>query len=240
MSRAIVLMYHHIGIPPRGRDPLGLYVSPGMFRFQMWHLKTAGFTVVPLSRIGDFIAGKAVGKRVVSITFDDGYQDFFDNAFPILREYRFPSTVFLVAGLIGKENSWEAEDGASLMDWDAIHRLKEEGVTFGSHTLTHPFLSRLPADRRMTELADSKTFLEDRLKLPVDSFCYPYGDYDSAAVAAVKEAGYSLALTTKRGLVHKGDDPLRVRRSFIRSGTNPFLFFLRLHSGYEDRKRAAE
>ncbi|MDA8432118.1 MAG: polysaccharide deacetylase family protein, partial [Nitrospiraceae bacterium] len=110
MSRAIVLMYHHVGSPPRGGDPLGLYVSPGMFRFQMWHLKTAGFTVVPLAEIADFAAGRSGGKRMVSLTFDDGYQDFFDNAFPVLRKYRFPSTVFLVTDLIGRENSWEAED----------------------------------------------------------------------------------------------------------------------------------
>ncbi|MDA8434016.1 MAG: polysaccharide deacetylase family protein, partial [Nitrospiraceae bacterium] len=139
--------------------------------------------------------------------------------------------------LIGRQNSSHAEDRTRLMDCDAITELKEEGVTFGSHTMTHPFLSRLPADRLGAELTGSKAYLEDRLRLPVDFFCYPYGDYDSATVAAAKQAGYRLAVTTKRGRVRAGDDPLQVRRSFIRAQTNPFLYLLRLHSGYEDRKR---
>jgi peptidoglycan/xylan/chitin deacetylase (PgdA/CDA1 family) len=240
MNSAIVLMYHNVGNPPAGKDPLGLYVSPGMFRFQMWYLKTAGLKVVPLEDIADFIHGRSNHKRIVSLTFDDGYQDFYDNAYPVLRAYNFPSTVFVISDLIGKENTWDSggvTQRKKLMDWDIIRRLTEDGVTFGSHTKTHPFLSRLSPDTLRTEIFGSKSLLEAKLQLAVDLFCYPYGDYDPRAIDMVREAGYRLAVTTKRGLVHEGDDPFQVRRSFIRSQTNPFLFFLRLHSGYEDRKR---
>jgi peptidoglycan/xylan/chitin deacetylase (PgdA/CDA1 family) len=125
-----------------------------------------------------------------------------------------------------------------LLDWDAIHAIKTAGVVFGSHSRTHPFLSRLSPEGLQAEITGSKSRLEAELQLPVDFFCYPYGDYDPRAIDMVKEAGYTLAVTTKRGLVHKGSDPYEIRRSFIRDSTNPFLFLLRLHSGYEDRKRA--
>lgn len=241
MNRAIVLMYHNIGTPPAGENSLGLYVSPAMFRFQMWYLKAAGFRVVPLRDIANVVHGKFSGKKIVAITFDDGYQDYFESAYPVLRAYGFPSTVFVVTDLVGRKNEWdfrELKDSKKLMDWDTIRQLKKEGVTFGSHSKTHPFLSRLSSDELRAELNGSRKDLETHLHAPVDFFCYPYGDYDNGTVEAVKQAGYRLAVTTKRGLVHEGNDPFRVRRSFIRSKTNPFLFLLRLHTSYEDRKRA--
>ena len=240
-NRAIVLMYHNVGDPPKGTNSLGLYVSEGMFRFQMWYLKTAGFNVVPLSTVSDLIHGGCTGRKAVAITFDDGYQDFYDIAYPVLRAYNFPSTVFIITDLVGKENSWDILDigrRKKLMDWETIRLLKDDGVTFGSHTKTHPFLSRLSQRDLKAELAGSKDDLEAHLQAPADFFCYPYGDYDSRTVEAVKEAGYNLAVTTKRGLVRKGSDPFQVRRSFIRTKTNPFLFFLRMHTEYEDWKRS--
>ena len=241
MNSAIVLMYHNIAEPPSGKDPIGLYVSPGMFRFQMWYLKAAGFRVVPLNDIADFINGRSVHKKIVALTFDDGYQDFYENAYPILSAYKFPSTVFIVTALAGKENAWDYKDvnvRKSLMGWETIHRLKGEGVTFGAHTRTHPFLSRLSPDAARDEIYNSKLQLEEELHVQVDFFCYPYGNYDSKTIDAVKHAGYKLAVTTKRGLVHKGDNIFEVRRSFIRTHTNPFLFLCRLHSPYEDWKKS--
>jgi peptidoglycan/xylan/chitin deacetylase (PgdA/CDA1 family) len=242
MNRAIVLMYHSVAVPPSGKAHLGLYVTPAMFRFQMRYLKTAGFRVVSLGEVLSFIRGEGPEGRLVALTFDDGYKDFYENAYPVLRRHRYPSTVFLVSELIGGENSWEEDPRIGrrrLLDWESIREMKKDGVVFGSHSATHPFLSRLSSpDAMRNEIYGSKSGLEAALQLPVDYFCYPYGDYDPGTVGMVKEAGYTLAVTTKRGLVHKGSDPYEVRRSFIRSSTNPFLFFLRLHSAYEDRKRA--
>ncbi len=241
MNRAIVLMYHNIAGPPSGKASLGLYVSPGMFIFQMWYLKTAGFKVVPLGEVLSFIGGANSEDRLVALTFDDGYQNFYENAYPVLRRYRYPSTVFLVSDLIGGENGWEEEPRMGrqkLLGRGAIHEMKKEGVVFGSHSRTHPFLSRLSPEALKAEISGSKSSLEAELQLPVDYFCYPYGDYDLRTVGMVKEAGYTLAVTTKRGLVHEGSDPYEIRRSFIRGNTNPFLFLLRLHSSYEDSKRS--
>ena len=107
MSKAIILMYHNIDNPPKNARIPNLYVTPRMFRFQMWYLKTAGFKVVPIQ---DMLALASKGDdrgNMAAITFDDGYMDFYRNAYPILKHYGYPSTVFVVSGLVGRENVWD-------------------------------------------------------------------------------------------------------------------------------------
>ncbi len=239
-NMAIVLMYHNIAIPPSGDGLKSLYVTPGMFRFQMWYLKAGGFRVVPLGKIIDLINGKTCPDRLVALTFDDGYLDFYDNAYPVLKRYGYPSTVFLSSDFVGKENVWDCADGLGprkkLLDWAEIVEMKDNGVVFGSHTKTHPFLTKLSQGEMADEVTGSKKVLEDRLDQSVRFFCYPYGDYNENVVAAVRDAGYLGAVTTKRGLVHVADDAFEMRRSFIRLNTHPLLFILKLHSRYEDLK----
>ncbi len=236
--KAMILMYHSIE-NPSGKNALrSLFVTPRMFRFQMWYLKTAGFKVVSLREILDFIRRGGSCERLVALTFDDGFQDFYSNAFPVLKAYGFPSTVFLVSDLIGKENLWEEPDcRRKLLEWDMIIEMKDRGVSFGSHTKTHPFLSRLSDVQLSREVRESKVMLEERLESGIEFFCYPYGDYDNRVSDAVIRAGYQGAVTTKRGPIYGGDDPFGMRRSFIRRNTHPLLFIYKLHSGYEDRLR---
>jgi len=240
MGKPIVLMYHNIGIPPREGKLRSLYVTPRMFRFQMWYLKTAGFEVVFLRDILSHIRGESVSdKKLVALTFDDGYQDFYENAYPVLKRYGFPATVFLVSDLVGKDNLWDYRAlniRKRLLDWDKIIEMSGHLVTFGSHTKTHPFLEKLSTKEIEEELFGSKADIEKRLKLPVEFFCYPYGHYDERAVAVARKAGYLGATTMNRGLIHRGDDPFEMRRSFIRWHTHPLLFVLKMHSDYEDRK----
>ncbi len=234
-------MYHNVGIPPKNAVLRSLYVTPRMFRFQMRYLKTAGFNVVPLTEIAEFARDGGNGNKLVALTFDDGYRDFYETAFPVLKQYNFPSTVFVVSDLVGKENLWEQADGKAreaLMGWEEILSLKKAGVTFGSHTRSHPFLSKLSVPEIEEEVAGSKSVLEERLQTTVETFCYPYGYYDERVVEEVRKAGYKAAVTVRRGLVHKGDGPLELRRSFIRLTTHPLMFMYKVHSRYEDRKGA--
>lgn len=232
-------MYHSVGIPPKDALLRGLYVTPRMFRFQMWYLKVAGFKVVSLKDILLYMNGDISAGPLAAITFDDGYQDFYENAYLALKSYGYPATVFLVSDYIGRENLWDYKNvnaRKKLLGWKLIHELKGKGIVFGSHTKTHPFLSTLPQTKKYDEIRGSKTYLEETLQLPVDFFCYPFGDYDDKVKDAVQEAGYLGAITTKRGLIHRGDNPFEIRRSFIRLNTHPLSFLYKLHSRYEDRK----
>jgi peptidoglycan/xylan/chitin deacetylase (PgdA/CDA1 family) len=239
VSRAAVLMYHNVATPPKGVAMRGLYVTPRMFAFQMWYLRNAGFEVVSLAKILGFAEGKETDRKMVAITFDDGYQDFSDNAWPVLRRYGYPSTVFLVADLIGTENSWDRDAlkaGKKLLDADRIRKLKGEGVAFGSHTRSHPFLTRLSAVQLAREVDGSKAAIEEKLSAPVEFFCYPYGDRNKTVEDAVKAAGYRGACTTDRGFVQRGDDPFTLRRVRVSLNTHPFSFIWKLHSDYEMKR----
>lgn len=238
MIKAIVLTYHNIRIPPKGTGMPGLYVTPRMFRFQMRYLKLAGFKVVSFRDILSFLRGESHDKKLIAITFDDGFQDFYDNAYPVMKMYNYPSTVFLVSDLVGKENIWDYEklkDRKQLLDWDRILELKNEGVIFGSHSKTHPTLSALSEKELEKEMVGSKTAIEARLKSPVEFFCYPYGDYNEEVLNSVRQAGYKAAVTTRRGYVYMNDNPFEIKRVSIKFNTHPISFLYKLYVNYKTR-----
>lgn len=240
MNRATVLMYHNIGIPPKEARLRGLYVTPRMFQFQMWYLKTAGFKVVSLKEIVDFIEGNYSKEKLVALTFDDGYEDFYENAYPVLKEYGYPSTVFLVSDMVGKENVWDYEKlnvKKKLMNWVQITELKEQNVIFGAHSKTHPYLTKISAEELESEILGSKNVLEEKLGSPVNYFCYPYGDYNSTVDKAVREAKFRGAVTVQRGFVQKGDNPFLIQRVSVKLNTHPLSFLYKLHSNHENRSR---
>lgn len=239
MPKAIVLMYHNIDVPPKGARIPNLYVTPRMFRFQMWYLRTAGFTVLPIQDLLAAVAAGDTSRNMAAITFDDGYKDFHANAYPVLKHYGYPSTVYVVSGSIGKVNVWDAKNESvekQLMDWDSLIEVSRNNVQIGSHTRTHPLLTTLSGEALKDELDGSRQELESRLDRPVEHFCYPYGDQNDTVKQAVKNAGYRSAVTTQRGHVLKGFDPVAVRRVPVKLITNPVSFLYKVHTDSEKRK----
>lgn len=184
---AVVLLYHKIDRRP---ELGGTWNLPFQFERQMTYLKERGYEVVPLE---DLITGAPYPKRV-SITFDDGYEDVYSYAFPVLRQLGFPATVFLIAGYIGKENLWDVTLGRRFrhLGWDQIEEMRRFGITFGSHTMTHPDLTRIPLDAAGYELRGSKQSLEERLGEEVRFLSYPFGRYNGEIEAVAEEAGYQV------------------------------------------------
>lgn len=214
-----VLMYHSISRP--GGDHDAHCVSPERFEAQMLYLKRHGMrgvAVTELRRVTD-------ARGLVGITFDDGYEDFLDTAVPILERLEFSATVFVVAGMLGGENTWEHRGGPrpplKLLGADGVREVYERGMEVGSHSVTHPRLSGLNTETLMHEVADSRRMLSEIVNAPVEGFCYPYGDLDGPAVQAAREAGYVYAVATKkqveggpydwpRTYVGENDSPLRL------------------------------
>ena len=239
MAKATILMYHNIAQPPPGVKLRSLYVTPDMFRFQMWYLKKAGYQVVRLDEIADYAqdsSSAAKSEKKIALTFDDGFADFYHNAFPILKEYDYTATVYLVSDRIGRFNIWDAHHlnaEKPLMNWEMIKKLKQSSITFGSHTRTHPFLTEISASQAMEEIAGSKAALEDQLDCSVNHFCYPSGNYNDRITELVKSAGYKTATVTEQGYIHRGDDPFMLKRLFIKYRTYPPSFMYKLHFQYD-------
>jgi peptidoglycan/xylan/chitin deacetylase (PgdA/CDA1 family) len=214
-----ILTWHHVGRRPRGARLKGLYVSPGLFARQLAELKRAGFHTPAFARA---TAGGVNPERNVFLTFDDGFRDVFEHALPILREHGFRAMLFLVADFIGKTNEWQQRAGdvvEPLMDEAQIREWLAAGHEIGSHTRTHPHLTRLPPEEAREEIVASKKKLEDRFGVAVEHFCYPYGDWNPAVRDLVAAAGYRSACTTEPGVNWDEGSALALRRFTARYPT---------------------
>lgn len=210
-----ILMYHKIGPRPRRVRLKGLYISNRAFARQLEEFKKAGYVTVS--------PGEACGNGVLTprmvLTFDDGFRTVFQNALEPLARHGFTAIQFLVPTLIGKLNEWEIREGEAaqeLMDESEIREWLAAGHAIGSHSLSHARLPRLSIRDAREEIAASKKRLEDTFGIPVEDFCYPYGDWNPAVRDLVREAGYRSACTIDFGVNSPATPPLSLRRLTVR------------------------
>jgi peptidoglycan/xylan/chitin deacetylase (PgdA/CDA1 family) len=207
-------MYHRVAAAPPG--PAARYcVTPEAFEAQLAYLRDSGFHGVDLDEwVAALQARRPLRGRAVAFTFDDGYRDFGTVAWPLLRRYGFGATVFLVADLVGGTNRWDAGfgDDVPLLDWAEVERLHAEGVRFGSHSASHPWLTALSPAEVVREAAASRLTIERRLRSPVTAFAYPYGDADRVVAHLVGACGYLIGVTCQSHRSGPGDLPLALPR----------------------------
>jgi peptidoglycan/xylan/chitin deacetylase (PgdA/CDA1 family) len=179
---------------------VGNCVSVATFESHLRWLAANGFSSVPLSLAGRvFDAGmtEALPARSVVLTFDDGYRDNYDFAWPLLKRYGFTATIFLVSDAVGGYNHFDAGltgDPVSMLGWEQVREMLAAGIAFGSHTCSHPdSLVDLDDERLRYELAGSKAMLEEGLNAEIGEFSYPHDQLDARVEAAVEAAGYTLA-----------------------------------------------
>jgi peptidoglycan/xylan/chitin deacetylase (PgdA/CDA1 family) len=215
-----ILFYHKISKPhPKAKIP-DLYVTPYNFRRQMRYLKWRGYKTINLHELTEWLScGKKLPKKPIILTFDDGYEDNYTYAFPILKEFGFTATIFLITKDIGGLSGWvDSEETVKepLLSWDKIKEMSDYGIDFQPHTHTHPSLPKLDKEKIKEELVISKEIIEKELKKKAEFLCYPYGHFDSVVQQILKEVGYKCALTTKRGLVKQNDNPYALNRIGIK------------------------
>jgi peptidoglycan/xylan/chitin deacetylase (PgdA/CDA1 family) len=219
------LMYH--SVDHYEEDPYLLTVDPGRFAAQMGWLRGRGMRGVGIRELLDAqAAGHSAG--LVGLTFDDGYADFGRHVLPVLRDHGFTATVYVVAGRLGRCNTWDADGPRkNLLTAREVARLAACGMEIGSHGLGHIALAGLSREALATETARSREILENVVQGPVTGFCYPYGSVDGPAAAAVRAAGYDHAcaighspLTGRYALprcyVGDRDGPLRLHAKRLR------------------------
>jgi peptidoglycan/xylan/chitin deacetylase (PgdA/CDA1 family) len=195
-----VLAYHQVTdtvLPPlAGR----FAVRVAQFEEQMHYLHTQGYRCLSLSDLLRLhAAGAPIAERSFVVTFDDGFHDFYTEAFPILGRCGFTATVFLVTNCIGGASDWDGERGYPLLTWEQVGDLHRQGITFGSHTCTHPRLVHMTPNAVWREITASKATLEHRLGDAVYWLAYPYGQSTRLIREQAASAGYHAACGVNTG-----------------------------------------
>lgn len=233
-----ILTYHQIAkAPPKGFAFRSLYVEPHTFKRQMQMLKLLGFQGLSMRDLMPYLRGEKKGK-VVGITLDDGYLNNLTEALPVLLEYKFTATCYVVSQLLGKSNSWDHGIGiqpAPLMDAHEVRIWSRAGMEIGAHTRHHVNLCQSPNEVLESEIKGSRMDLEDILGQVVDQFCYPFGIYNLQHIPMVQEAGFIAATTTNRGQTHCASDLFQLRRIPIVKSSYWPQFLLKILTGYENK-----
>lgn len=206
-----ILTYHSI-------DTSGSVISidPDGFKNQMRFLKDSSCNVISLNEAVMHLRNKrSFAKNSIVITFDDGFKNFFSEAFPVLQEYGFSATVFLTTNYCERFNNWPSQPSfikaQPLLSWNDILEMKESGVQFGAHTHNHPSLTNIPLKDAENEILLSKQIIEDRLQEEVKTFAYPYGNFNTDIVNIVKHT-FDGACTTELAIADSKSNPFLLER----------------------------
>lgn len=190
-----ILLYHYISVNLNTNDKTrnGLSTPPGIFEQQVQLLATNGFTTITLDELAAAFDKKySLPAKPVILTFDDGYVDFYFNAFPLLRKYNMKAVVFIPTGLIG---------GGHYMTWPQIDEIsRSPNIEVEAHSVHHYALAKVSDTILKEEVVQSKAILEQHVGHAINWMAYPYGSFDTRVVGAVKKAGYIGAITTLPGM----------------------------------------
>lgn len=235
-----VLCYHKIGSPPVGSKLKDLWVSPERFRAQIKYLLDHGYTTLFFSDLKKaFDSGSRLPGKSVLITFDDGYENNYTQAWPILKELGARGNIFVVYNTIGKANLWHdpaSEPWVNMATLAQLLEMQESGVVeYGSHTMNHPRLSALDIGDAAWEMEESRRQLEAAFGREICAFAYPYGD--GAYIPAIREralgAGYTFDFSFRQGKTpwpwNRAAGP--IDRLFIQRGDNNWDLALHLSRG---------
>jgi peptidoglycan/xylan/chitin deacetylase (PgdA/CDA1 family) len=200
--------------------------SPAQFDEQLAWLQ-AECEIIPLRDVLDAAAGPGGGRPAVAITFDDGYADNYEFAFPLLRKHDAPATFFITAGLSDGDRTVHeriralrgvSADEIRALEWPQAREMLAEGLEIGAHTYSHPNLIRLSREAVAGELGRARDILEDRLGVRIDQMAYPFGkpgrQFDETTMAVARECGYRHASAVLFRAVRPGDSPLALPRFF--------------------------
>lgn len=219
-----ILIYHAVDTK-LDNDSAGISVPLDLFKKQIALLNDF-YELAELSS-GNYSASLSLKKLSVSISFDDGFKDNLTKAAPILLKYKMPFTVFVTTSFI-QNNSSLYLTPSELRELSAL-----DGVTIGSHSVTHPHLTNCDDAVLWNEVYESKCYLEDLLGKSIDSISYPYGLVDRRVIEYVKKAGYKIGVCSVPGMNNSESDPLLLFRTSALASDTPKLLKQKINGSYD-------
>jgi peptidoglycan/xylan/chitin deacetylase (PgdA/CDA1 family) len=240
-----VITYHSLG-----NSPSPIYTPVEVFEAQMEALASAGYRTVSMSAVVNWLkGGPEPDINSIVLSFDDGYRSVYTEAWPRLKALGFSAIIFLVTDYCGRDNQWPGQPLGvpvePLMNWPQIAELAAEGCEFGAHTLTHRPLPVLTPVQAEDEIAASKAAVSAHTGQSANIFAFPYGTSD-AAIDEVVKRHFDGAVSTKLGVVQRGDNPYKLARidafylnpRFVPHMQKPvFHRYLRVRQGLRDVRR---
>jgi peptidoglycan/xylan/chitin deacetylase (PgdA/CDA1 family) len=220
-----IMMYHSVN-PEIDPVMKSLIVNPKTFERQMRFLRERGYNILPLESLAGLIRdNKKLPHKAVAVTFDDGYKDFYKYAFPSLKKYKIPATMFLIVDEVGRPDR---------LSWDEIKEMQVSGlITFGSHSMgAEPLINISSEDELKRQIFYSKKVLEGKLACPINMFSYPEGFLDKHIKELVIGAGYKLGVSTKTGYCYSAQDLFALKRVRISESSGNLLYLWAKVSGY--------
>ncbi len=202
-----ILMYHHLADLPADATELDLTwtVAPKNFQAQIEWLAQKNYHTISMAGLNAHLKQRApLPPKPIVISFDDGWEDDYTVAFPVLKKYNFIGTFFPYTQPLGYSQL--------TLTWNQIAEMAAAGMDFGGHTITHPHLTQLSPESAAHEIADAKKTLETRLNKPVVTFAYPFGEYNSVVLDLVKQAGFDSAVTIDPGYRQRADKIYQLQR----------------------------
>ena len=212
-----VLMYHYLSAPPADADVyrLDLSVTPELFAAHLDAMLAAGYTTItPYQLLANLTQGAALPERPVLLTFDDGYRDNYENAFPLLRERGMTAAFFVVTDFIDDQLP-------AYLTWDMVREMVAGGMSIESHGRNHVSLKNKDTDYLVWQALGSLETIQYELGVRPRFVAYPAGDYDQLTIDIFRSAGYWAGFVTQQGATHSGDDLFRLRRVRVRGTTTP-------------------
>jgi peptidoglycan/xylan/chitin deacetylase (PgdA/CDA1 family) len=193
--RVPILVYHNVA-PHRQTETAAQRaydVAPSSLEAQLRYLQDHHIRVVPLATLVAALRDRSSGPdRAVVLTFDDGWATQYANALPLLRRFGVTATFFVFTNPIGKD--------ARFLTWGELRNMQAAGMSIGSHSKSHPYLTKLDPPALRDEIAGSRRALEAQVGVPIDYFAYPFGEHSAALEQAVRDAGYAAARAFPGGL----------------------------------------
>ena len=219
-----IFMYHSISIPAQtGFRPCT--VSPEAFDAHLSCLEQYHYTPVTVTQFVKAMGagGGELPLRPVILTFDDGYADFYTDAFPALQRRSFTATIYIATGFTGSTSRWlryPAERWRPMLTRTQLVEISAWGIECGAHTHTHPQLDMLPPLAAQDEIMRSKELLEEYLGQQVSSFAYPYGYYTARLRQIVRTCGFTSACAIRRAMSSLHDNPYTLARLAVTPDTS--------------------
>ena len=226
-ARVPILMYHYLSDPPRGADRYrrDLSVSPALFEQHLAYLRDQGYQSITLEQLLRNLAlGEPLPERPVIITFDDGYADNYANAFPLLEQYGFSGTFFVVTELAERASAGMTEPDGTVyadeyMTWQQMQEMQAAGMDIQCHARVHEDLTDMDDERLIWQVLGCSEMIESNLGQRPRFVAYPSGIYDQRVAQFFASDAYWGGITTKQGSVQRSDDLFELQRLRIRGTT---------------------